>query len=78
MKIKQVDGNVGLVQRVEQTVSSVGTSPVIGSFAAPEEGIIKRLRVSGESNLTSFTFAIAESDCFTSWKLRQYRSYCWL
>ena len=66
MKLKGVEGNISLVKRVTEIVNNVTESVQIGSFAAPKEGVIRRIRASGNANLTSFTLALAEADCFTS------------
>ena len=66
MKLKGVEGSINLVKRITKVITGVGDTIVIGSFAAPKEGVIRRVRVSGENNLSHLTVAFAESDCFTS------------
>ena len=66
MKLNGIEGNIGLVNRVTEIVSNVTNLVQVGSFDAPKEGVIRRIRASGDTNLTSFTLALAESDCFTS------------
>ena len=66
MKIKGVEGSVEIVRRVTELVNNVTDAITIGSFIAPKEGVIRRIRVSGSQNLSHFTIAFAESDCFTA------------
>lgn len=66
MKIDNIEGAVKVVERVSESLTGITDVATIGSFDAPREGIIRRIRVSGLNNLTSLTFSIAESDCFTA------------
>jgi len=64
-RINKMVGAIGVVQRRTKTVTGVGTSASVGFFNSPREGRIVRIKVSAVSNLTTFNFALAESDVFT-------------
>ena len=64
-KVSQVTGSVILVRRCAAVSASINSTPTIAYLTAPEEGIIRRVRVKAQNNLTSFSFALAEEDIFT-------------
>ena len=64
-RINETTGAITLIMRSAAVSSTVNSTPTIGFLAAPEEGIIRRVKVKAKNNLTSFTFALAEEDIFT-------------